>query len=112
LPVLLLILFGIMEFGRVFHAYLVIANSAREGARAGITSNDDTQIVNAVEAAVEPSLDLDDLNVVITPGQSERGRGDPLTVEVEYEVDLFVPLITEIIPDPFPISSTVVMRVE
>ena len=113
LPVLLLILFGIVEFGRIFHAYLVIANAARTGARVGVIKNDDSQIVSAVEGAVEPSdLDLSSLTIDITPVQANRTSGDSLTVEVGYEVDLFVPVITNLLPDPFPISSTMVMRVE
>ncbi|MFO7820344.1 MAG: TadE/TadG family type IV pilus assembly protein [Halanaerobacter sp.] len=113
LPVLLLILFGIVEFGRIFHAYLVIANAARTGARAGVIKNDDSQIVSAVEDAVQPSdLDLDRLTIDITPAQANRTGGDSLTVEVGYKVDLFVPVITNLLPDPFPINSTMVMRVE
>lgn len=113
LPVLLLILFGIVEFGRIFHSYMVIANAARVGARVGAIKNSDSQIVSAVEGAVQPSsLDLNSLTINITPNQSNRSSGDSLTVEVDYEVDLFVPVITNLLPDPFPISSTMVMRVE
>lgn len=36
LPVLLLILFGIIEFGLVMFDQAVITNASREGARAGI----------------------------------------------------------------------------
>ncbi|MBM7557196.1 TadE/TadG family type IV pilus assembly protein [Halanaerobacter jeridensis] len=113
LPVLLLVLFGIVEFGRIFHSYLVIANAARVGARVGAIENNDSQIVSAVNNAVAPSnFDVNRLNINITPSQSNRSSGDSLTVEVEYGVDLFVPLITNLLPDPFPISSTMVMRVE
>ncbi|SJZ44641.1 TadE/TadG family type IV pilus assembly protein [Selenihalanaerobacter shriftii] len=112
LPVLLLILFGIVEFGRIFHTYLVISNAAREGARKGVITNNDSDIVAAVERAANPSLDLDGLQTNITPSEAERGRGDPLRVEVSYKVDLFTPVITQILPDPFPLSDTVVMRIE
>lgn len=112
LPVLLLILFGIMEFGRIFHAYLVITNAAREGGREGSINNNDSQIKAIVEKAAAPSLNLDNLSVTITPDESNRERGDPLTVEVDYQVDLFIPVITQLIPDPLPISSTMVMRIE
>ena len=113
LPVLLVILFGIVEFGRIFHAYLVVANAARTGARVGVIKNDDSQIVSTVEGVVQPSnFDLNRLTIDITPTQVNRNSGDSLTVEVEYRVDLFVPVITNLLPDPFPISSTMVMRVE
>jgi Flp pilus assembly protein TadG len=36
LPILVLILMGVFDFGRAFYAYSVVANAAREGARAGV----------------------------------------------------------------------------
>ena len=39
LPLLLLIVFGTIEFGRVFNAYLVVSNASREGARAAAVGN-------------------------------------------------------------------------
>lgn len=35
LPILLIILLGIIDFGRVFYAYVTITNASREGARYG-----------------------------------------------------------------------------
>jgi len=35
-PVLMLFVFGIIDFGRVFHVLIVISNAAREGARYGM----------------------------------------------------------------------------
>jgi Flp pilus assembly protein TadG len=36
LPVLLIILFGIIEFGMIMYGREIVTNAAREGARAGI----------------------------------------------------------------------------
>jgi Flp pilus assembly protein TadG len=38
LPILLLLVFGIIEFGLLFYSKQVITNASREGARAGIVS--------------------------------------------------------------------------
>ena len=38
LPVILLIMAGIFDFGRVIHAYVVVVNAAREAAFAGATA--------------------------------------------------------------------------
>ena len=35
LPLLLLIVFGVLDLGRLFHALITITNAAREGARYG-----------------------------------------------------------------------------
>ena len=49
LPLLILLLFGTMEFGRIFHSYLVLTNASREGARAGIVGADDAGIRTKVK---------------------------------------------------------------
>jgi Flp pilus assembly protein TadG len=48
LPLLMLILLGVVDFGRVFYYWTSIANSAREGARYGTTHP--TQIANNCKA--------------------------------------------------------------
>ena len=48
LPILLLILMGIFDFGRGLFAFTVVANSAREGARVGIIQGDEAAIRIAV----------------------------------------------------------------
>jgi Flp pilus assembly protein TadG len=51
LPILILILMGVFDFGRAFYAYSVVANSAREGARAGVyASATDTDVTNAIKS--------------------------------------------------------------
>jgi Flp pilus assembly protein TadG len=49
LPVLMLVLMGIMEYGYVFYVDLTITNAAREGARVGVTVEDGN---NADDVAV------------------------------------------------------------
>lgn len=111
LPILLMIIFGIMEFGRVFNAYLVITNAAREGSRQGVVGATDTQITNAVKTAAG-TLDLNKLTVTITPSAASRVRGAQMTVSVAYPVKIYTPIISSIIGDPFPINAQTVMRVE
>ncbi len=111
LPLLILLLFGTMEFGRIFHSYLVLTNASREGARAGIVGADDTGIRTKVKD-VGASLRLADSQIEITPGQVSRSRGVPLTIKVDCQVDLVTPVLNLIIPDPFPLSASTTMRVE
>ncbi len=42
LPVLILVLLGILDFGRAFYAYNAISNAAREGARYGTVHHENT----------------------------------------------------------------------
>jgi Flp pilus assembly protein TadG len=113
LPVLLLILFGIMEFGRVFSAYLVITNAAREGARQAAIGANNSTIENAVYNASSSLGDLTSLTVSINPHEeASRVTGEEASVTINYNVDLVIPIISEIAPDPFPLEARSVMRVE
>jgi Flp pilus assembly protein TadG len=54
LPVLLLILLGILEFGREYSKYLVLQGAAREGARVAAVRADQATVVSRVYEAAEP----------------------------------------------------------
>lgn len=111
LPVLLLILFGIMEFGRVFSAYLVITNAAREGARLAAVGADDTAIVQRVIEAAD-SLETSNLTVTISPAYSSRATGTETEVAVNYSIDLVTPVLSGVVPNPMPLAVQATMRVE
>ncbi len=114
LPILILLLFGIMEFGRIFNASLTIAQAAREGARVGAVGGSDEEILSAVKSAAA-TLDLNRLQVSVDPPDSSPGlrvRGGRLRVEVNYSVSLVAPVIAEIIPNPYPLKAVAVMRIE
>lgn len=111
LPLLILLIMGMMEFGRIFHSYLLITNASREGARTGIIGETDTGIKTRVKD-VAVSLGLTDPQITITPAQSSRVRGVPLTVKVDYSVNLITPVLDVVVPNPFPLSATTTMRVE
>jgi Flp pilus assembly protein TadG len=55
LPVLALMLFGVLEFGRVWSQYQVFQGAAREGARcAAVASTSDCNIKDEIESAAQP----------------------------------------------------------
>ncbi|MGI5922036.1 MAG: TadE/TadG family type IV pilus assembly protein [Syntrophomonadaceae bacterium] len=111
LPVLLMLLMGIVEFGRVYGSYLVISNLAREGARYGVVGHTDSQIENII-VSQRAYLDEDRLTVTITPSDETRAKGSPLEVAIDYTVPLITPFLGDILPDPFPLSAQCIMRVE
>jgi Flp pilus assembly protein TadG len=113
MPILILILFGILEFGRIFFSYIVITNAAREGARAGAVGKPDAEIITTVfDASPLPQRDTKLQVTKVDPGQGYRTPGIPLTVEVSYNVDLITPLFAEILPNPMTLKTQAVMRVE
>jgi Flp pilus assembly protein TadG len=111
LPVLLLLVFGIIEFGRIYGAYMVISNLSREGARFGVVGHDDSQI-EALITQRRAWLDEQKLIITVTPSYAERDKGDALNVEVDYSVVLLTPILGEILPNPVPLSAQCIMRVE
>ncbi|TEB16845.1 TadE-like protein [Pelotomaculum sp. FP] len=111
LPILLMLVMGTVEFGRIFHSYLLITNATREGARAGIVGLDDTAIKTKVKE-VSVSLGLTDSQISIEPGQSSRVRGVPLTVRVNYSIGLITPIVDAVVPNPFPLTASTTMRIE
>ena len=49
LPILLALIFGIIEFGRLFQAWLSIQNSARFAVRYAVTGNYDVSYCNSCQ---------------------------------------------------------------
>lgn len=110
LPILLLLLLGIMEFGLVFHEYLVVTHAAREGSRVATLGGSDAEIMTTVSNAAA-SIDRGALSTTIVP--AVRVRGNQVSVRVTNPVPIMTPLFSAIFPqNPFPVSGTSIMRVE
>lgn len=110
-PIILFVLMGIIEFGRIFTAYMIVINASREGARIAAVGGSDADVVNSVRNA-SVMLDYSNLNVNVYPEETSRTRGMSVSVSVRYDLPLIVPIMNVILPDPFPISSQTTMRVE
>lgn len=84
LPVLLLMLLGIMEFGRAYNTQLSLTHAAREGVRVmAITNNPTAARATAAAAAVS-------LNPPLAPGNITVGScapGAPVTLTITYPLD-------------------------
>ena len=110
LPVLLLLLGGIMEFGRLLHAQLVLTAASREGARAAAVGLPPEEVCGRVRE-VAAALDEDRLEVVQEPAGG-LARGQLVTVTVRYTLDLVFPFMEALLPVPFPLRASTTMRVE
>jgi Flp pilus assembly protein TadG len=109
LPVLLLILFSIFEFGRILGAYMLIHDLARDGVRYGVVGMSDQSIKDHImEHDSFLNINSDDIN--ITP--SIRSLGSALTVGIDYEIEIITPIISSIVPNPINLRAEYVMRVE
>ncbi len=108
LPVLLLILFGLIEFGRALFIYTVVSNAAREGARQGLVAPADTQMIkkaaySRVMLVPTPTLgitityDTGMLNSPIPVDQVVSGQSR-VVVQVGYRFRMITPIISAIFP--------------
>lgn len=82
LPILILILVGIVDVGRMMNTYLSVTHAAREALRLGITGASDAQVEQrAVD--VTPTLDHAKMTVEVAPA-GVHPSGSDLTVTVTY----------------------------
>lgn len=99
-PLLLLVLFGIIDFGAAFQKWNVAANAAREGARRAAVTSDTTDITNRA-LAVAHTLDATRLTVTLTCSRdgsafgtcpSPWQSGDLVRVAVKYRYSFITPV--------------------
>ncbi len=128
LPILLLLVFGIIDFGRGYFSWLIITNGAREGARAAAVGKPEDVIVDKVSGAVSglyvtsvatgtcPSS----VGALCIAGDNVGGFPDePVTVTVTYNFRFLVlPNIMSWIGNSslpngvFPLTAESTMRLE
>ena len=124
-PVLLFLIFGAAEMGRVLNDWIIITNEAREAARYGAVTYDptadsstqQTQIQTYLAQRLNGVLDTNPLYLYrapdvqfVSPGSV---NGSPMVqVTIYYRVELVTPLISSFMPNPFPIAARSAMRAE
>lgn len=111
LPLFLLLLFGVIEMGRIGYTYITLSNSVRAGGRVATIGATDSEINTSVLNAAS-TLDPTKLTINITPIQALRLSGQGVTVQVTYPVQLVIPLISSVIPNPVVVSASITMRLE
>lgn len=134
LPVIITLVYGIIEFGIVMYNKAVITNASREGARAGIVHDEDAlsgqepytdaNITAVVEKYVKwDGSDSTLINlgapetkptVSVSPAQGARtARATPLAVTVTYPYNfMLMPGFIPGIPNVLNLSATTTMRRE
>jgi Flp pilus assembly protein TadG len=84
LPILVVLLFGIIQFGIAFNNYVTITDAARAGARKGAVSRQSSNPAGDCTSMVRSSAgDLDQTKLQVSCS-STWGIGDDVTVDVQY----------------------------
>lgn len=102
LPILMLLLLGIIDLGRVFYTYVTMTNAAREGARYGaVHPSDNTGIKNRViqegtNTAVDLAGSTVNVNCYSSDGSSSISCSDfpPAGSQVKVTITLNFQLFT------------------
>ncbi len=85
LPILVLFVFGIVEFGRAYNTQVTLTHAAREGVRVyALTQDSGEGQTAAVNAAT--GLDPGDLTVNVTA--CDKGDPTELTISFPFEYDI------------------------
>ena len=88
LPLLALVLFGIIQFGIVFHHYVTLTDSVRAGGRQGAVSRDlSNPTARVVDRVRRSAADLDPGKLGISVS-STFTQGDDVTVVATYPYDI------------------------
>ena len=102
LPILVMILFGMFQFGIAYNNWIALTHAAREGARLAAVGNYDEQTVR--DRA--PSVDIASVDVTGLDGSI----GDSVTVNVTGSVlDIQIPFVGSW---PIQLQSEASMRIE
>jgi Flp pilus assembly protein TadG len=92
LPVLMLMIFGIYQFGQTYSDYIQVTNAARTGGRKALVSRSDTNgVADTITAAQNATwwLNKANMTVTVTPGQPwVTGQTVTVTVTYPYSISL------------------------
>lgn len=90
LPLLVLLVFGIIEFGRAYNAKVSLTGAVREGARVHALADGDPV---AVTRQAAPTLKTQD--IAVTTSASPCTSGEPATVTASYPFTYSIPFFGE-----------------
>ncbi|MGO4886435.1 TadE family protein [Anaerobacillus sp. MEB173] len=99
IPLLILILVGIFEFGLIFHTQLTLNNVSRDAARMESIGKDSDTI-------------YDEFDLTVTFEDANKARGSKVTAYVTESYTITTPFLAQLFSDPIELESTTVMRVE
>lgn len=96
LPIFLMLLFGLVDFGRAFYTWLIVTNAAREGARVAAVQSPqaavDARIYESFCESYPTQCTLDPAKLSITRTNIQGARGQAVSIDLSYDFDYATPL--------------------
>jgi len=118
MPILILILAGIVQFGFLLNGKIAVNSASYEAARAAtLSDNPEADAINAVASYASASLPGWDLQEQLSIEINTTGNspGDSVQIKVFYDVPLFFSKILPILENgssSFKVSGSSVMQIE
>jgi Flp pilus assembly protein TadG len=106
-PILILVIFGLLDLGRLFYASITITNASREGARYGMVYPSDIPGIEAAVRSEAQNNGIDLANIAISsiivscPDIQGCVSNHPIRVTVTYAMDLAMGWL---VPSPVVVS--------
>ena len=112
-PVFFLLIFGMIEYGRLVMVQQVLTNAAREGARVGVLDNSTTAEVNSAVNSYLTSSKINSATITVNPNPpSSATYGNPVTVTVSVPFNQVSWLPSPMFLGGTTMTATSVMRRE
>lgn len=111
LPILLLLLIGILDLGRVLYTSIHLHLATQETVRIGGLGASDAEMTQFAKDYVHIG-DVSLLDVIIYPLEDQRVSGEYVTVTLEYPMEFFTPFVSNVIPTSFKMNANSTIRIE
>ena len=111
LPLLLLLVFGITEFGRAWMTQNILTSAAREGCRLAVVTGPDVPLVTTKVTDVCSAAGVTPSSITVAgPAPNDPERRVTVTVQTNFQI--FTGTILGTFSGNIPLAATSVMRHE
>lgn len=112
LPLFILLLFGLVDFGCYFTHSLSVTSAAREGARAGVIYAYDADFFTKVKTKVTDSApDLDPAYLVTTVTKTGASGKEDVVVSLDYTAKSLTPVGMMLWGPEYHVKSSCTMKI-
>lgn len=109
LPLLLYLICGIIDFGRVMYTHMQLNLVTQEAVRLGGLGRSDADIKQyTLDHVNHPTK----VTVTISPTDTIRKSGDYVKVRLEEQIEYITPLMSTVLPSPYSVITDSTIRVE
>ncbi|MDC3416944.1 TadE/TadG family type IV pilus assembly protein [Aquibacillus salsiterrae] len=111
LPILLVLLVGIFDIGRIIYSYASLHFTAQETARISSFGKSDAEIIEFAKNQFTAG-DTTQLDVSLSLPEGERDSGDYVTITLTYPIIPVIPVVRNVLPEQILLSVNSTIRIE